>query len=658
MAVTYGFYNSVNGDRKYDALQMSQIFDGIINDGIFYSVGNRFSVTPSSGMVISIGSGRAWFNHTWTYNDAAITLTVSTAPIGSLKRIDAVVIEVNENNRVNTIKMVNGTASSTPGRPSLTNSGGIHQYAIAYITVDADVTSIASGKIASVVGTDTPFVTGPIQTVSVTSLYNYWETEFMEWFNNLEHVLDGDQALNLQNQINTINSTLSNKVNTSDFNSFKSDILHIGDIEYTTKPSLSNKWALCNGAGVSASTYPDLCKLLDDQQLITISNNTALIDVENSYSGINFLKYINSYYIAGGQYYDGSTTYARLWYTTSLTGTWSYINLWNYSGTGTDVAVYDLAYGNGRWVAVGRTRSGNYAIGQVWSSISLTSGWAAATNAWSRTATEEALTCVLYANSAWVVAGYTSSSANSGAGIVKIVYASDVTSSTTWSSAVTLWSDTYINTRPQCINYFSGTWVIGGSKSTSNSAAQAVIAYSTTLTSWTTKTLWTASNNRYGCVYSIKYLNSKYYACGVGNHATISTSGSYGAKIAYASSVSGSWTVKNVGGEEESVARDIEYVNGTWFLDCANNISGTTGDQIIYYGTNEAALTVPHTITNLIGRSWSGENVSFGICVVSNTLTFANRGGFVTMTSANSTFNCNLPTISSDVGYSFIRLTE
>ncbi len=35
MSVTFGFYNSVNGDRKYDAIQMSSIFDGIIRDGVF-----------------------------------------------------------------------------------------------------------------------------------------------------------------------------------------------------------------------------------------------------------------------------------------------------------------------------------------------------------------------------------------------------------------------------------------------------------------------------------------------------------------------------------------------------------------------------------------------------------------------------------------------
>ena len=30
MAFTYGFFNSLNGDRKYTAEQLSSIFDGLI----------------------------------------------------------------------------------------------------------------------------------------------------------------------------------------------------------------------------------------------------------------------------------------------------------------------------------------------------------------------------------------------------------------------------------------------------------------------------------------------------------------------------------------------------------------------------------------------------------------------------------------------------
>lgn len=44
MSVSSGFFNSLNGDRKYNAAQMSAIFDGLIIDGVFASIGTAFAV--------------------------------------------------------------------------------------------------------------------------------------------------------------------------------------------------------------------------------------------------------------------------------------------------------------------------------------------------------------------------------------------------------------------------------------------------------------------------------------------------------------------------------------------------------------------------------------------------------------------------------------
>ena len=110
MAVTYGFYNSVSGDRKYDARQMASIFDGVIVDGVYQSIGTALIVTASSGLQVSVGIGRAWFNHTWTLNDAVLPLTLAPADV-VLSRIDAVILEVDSRDaaRSNSIRVVTGT---------------------------------------------------------------------------------------------------------------------------------------------------------------------------------------------------------------------------------------------------------------------------------------------------------------------------------------------------------------------------------------------------------------------------------------------------------------------------------------------------------------------------------------------------------------------
>lgn len=163
MTVTYGFYNSTGGDRTYDAVQMSSIFDGIITDGVFEEVLNAMAVSASTGMDIIVGSGRAWFNHTWTLNDAGLGLTVPASDLTN-PRIDTVVLEVNASNavRANTIKIITGTPAASPVPATLTNSGDLHQYPLAYIAVAAGASSIVSGNITNTIGTYLcPFVTVP-----------------------------------------------------------------------------------------------------------------------------------------------------------------------------------------------------------------------------------------------------------------------------------------------------------------------------------------------------------------------------------------------------------------------------------------------------------------------------------------------------------------
>ena len=210
MAVTYGFYDSLNHDRLYNAQQMSAIFDGIINDGVFMSVGNQFHTVAGTGMQVIVKSGRAWFDSTWTLNDAEYPLSIDAADV-LLTRIDAVVLEVNSEiaTRANTIKVVKGTPASTPAKPTLTNTATIHQHALAYVTVAKNTTAITNSMIEIVVGkTETPYVTAILQTTDITDLFKKWESDFQIWFETVRSTLDGDVALNLQNQIDALTRSI------------------------------------------------------------------------------------------------------------------------------------------------------------------------------------------------------------------------------------------------------------------------------------------------------------------------------------------------------------------------------------------------------------------------------------------------------------------
>lgn len=179
MSVSSGFFNSLNGDRKYNAAQMSAIFDGLIIDGVFASIGTAFAVKAAGGLTVNVGVGKAWFDHTWTVNDSILPMTAPEAEV-LLDRIDAVVLEVNETESVreNTIKFVKGNPSSAPSRPTLTNEGNVHQYPLCYIYRKYGTAVINQADITPMVGTEsTPFVTGILQTISLDELLGKWQDE-------------------------------------------------------------------------------------------------------------------------------------------------------------------------------------------------------------------------------------------------------------------------------------------------------------------------------------------------------------------------------------------------------------------------------------------------------------------------------------------------
>lgn len=246
MAITYGFYNSMNGDRKYDAVQLSSIFDGVIRDGVFQSIGGYLATKPGEGMQVIVSPGKAWFDHTWTVNDADLPLEIAQSDL-TLSRYDAVVLETDATKAVreNSIKVIKGTPASEPQKPTLTNAGDVHQHPLAYILVPGGSSSIQVQNIEIMVGkTECPFVTSILESVSIEALLEKWEGEFRVWFDELQNQMAGDVATNLQNQI-TRNAP------------------SVGDIvvSYFTG-NRGSQWLLANGSEYDTDKYTELFSCL------------------------------------------------------------------------------------------------------------------------------------------------------------------------------------------------------------------------------------------------------------------------------------------------------------------------------------------------------------------------------------------------------------
>lgn len=228
--LTYGFYNSDGGDRTYDAEQFSSLFNGIIRDGVFADIGEAFFVTPNgSSLSVFLGTGRAWFNDTWTNVDVRIPISIDGPGVLN-QRIDSIVLEINKNSnaRANSIKVLKGSDATPTTLPTLTNSGNVYQYRIANITVLANATYFRPADISyrggiSIANGGFPFITGILEALDSDTLLAQWDDEYHTWLNahhaevtdlvtgldaqfdawfaNIVDQLSTDAAGNLQNQI-------------------------------------------------------------------------------------------------------------------------------------------------------------------------------------------------------------------------------------------------------------------------------------------------------------------------------------------------------------------------------------------------------------------------------------------------------------------------
>lgn len=186
---TYGFFNSVNGDRKYNADSFNLFLKGLISpNGIFEGVDGAFKVTASgTGLTLNVDTGKAIVNNHWVISDAVETVSLATAH-NLFGRYDAICLRWNATNRTIDITVTTGTPASTPVKPS-PKQNELEEYEIilAYIYVGPNVTTITNANITdsrydtSICGV----VTGLIQQVDTSTLYRQYADKFEQLINQM-----------------------------------------------------------------------------------------------------------------------------------------------------------------------------------------------------------------------------------------------------------------------------------------------------------------------------------------------------------------------------------------------------------------------------------------------------------------------------------------
>ena len=187
MAITYGFFNAVSGDRSYNADQMSNYFKGLVaSTGVFENVGGAFQVLAGTGLAVNVQTGKALIDSKWVESDSVESVAL-TAAHATLNRYTAIVLELNVTDRVITLKTIDGTNATNPVKPSITNTATIKQICLAYVYVAASATSLTQSQI-----TDTRpsnlcgWITGLINQVNTSTLFSQWQTAYEQFYAQMQ----------------------------------------------------------------------------------------------------------------------------------------------------------------------------------------------------------------------------------------------------------------------------------------------------------------------------------------------------------------------------------------------------------------------------------------------------------------------------------------
>ena len=201
-----GFFNSVDGDRKYSADDLSSFFVKLISDGVFPNPSNNLKVVAKSGLTVTVKEGFGFIKAKYAENTSDYDLTLDAADTDN-PRIDRIVLRLSTTNRNITLNVLKGTASATPEAPALTRTSTVYELCLASIAVAANATAIATADITDTRGNSSlcGYVYGLIQQIDTTDLFNQYNDAFVTWFENLQTTL----TYNARVQRLTYNETLS-----------------------------------------------------------------------------------------------------------------------------------------------------------------------------------------------------------------------------------------------------------------------------------------------------------------------------------------------------------------------------------------------------------------------------------------------------------------
>lgn len=149
MAELARFFDSVDGDRVYNAQSLADLYERIATEGVIRVSDNSLKVVASSptAMSVRVTAGAGWVQGRLYANTTAFTSLSAPAAHSTLDRIDRVVLRLDLTERTMSLVYRSGTAAASPAAPALTQTASVWEIGLARIAVAHGSVLIASGAI-------------------------------------------------------------------------------------------------------------------------------------------------------------------------------------------------------------------------------------------------------------------------------------------------------------------------------------------------------------------------------------------------------------------------------------------------------------------------------------------------------------------------------
>ena len=321
MAIKSGFFNSVNGDRKYNAGSFAEYFATFIGNGVFPNPSDNLQIIANNDMTVTVSPGKVWINGYILINDDDYILNIEPAD-GVLSRIDRIVARYDTADREIRLEVKQGAYSSSPVPQSLQRDADAYELGLADVLVSNGVISITQASITDLrLNTELcGIVHGTVDQVDTTSIFNQYQAwfnsitdgteqqiadwqqqqydDFMIWFQSIQDILEGDVAANLASRISSLENDFRSHL--AEYATFKDGRVW----DKIAKVTLTSNVAQVDFENLNLESYRHLKIIFSSRSSTTLANLNIRINglTSNIYSWVRQM-----FNTAGANFAEGSS---------------------------------------------------------------------------------------------------------------------------------------------------------------------------------------------------------------------------------------------------------------------------------------------------------------------------------------------------------------